>query len=162
MSFNKRSEIWKHFSTVSDGKAKCSYCLKTISYCGGSTGNLTRHMKTQHKTVSLEKVTYTPTGNNNNVISEQPQETTSITLIEKPQSVHTEPQQLQTASVPTLRQGFKSTYVRRPISVTLSRQLDEQLVRAIVKKYYPFSIVEDKELLFHADPKNNFKFSRPS
>lgn len=46
---NKRSEIWKHFNFVSAGKAKCEYCNKILSYGGGATDNLARHIKSVHK-----------------------------------------------------------------------------------------------------------------
>lgn len=51
----KKSQIWKHFSIINKDKAKCEYCLKVISYSGGGTGNLTRHMKKLHGTVSIEQ-----------------------------------------------------------------------------------------------------------
>ncbi|KAF2900303.1 hypothetical protein ILUMI_05889 [Ignelater luminosus] len=36
-------------------------------------------------------------------------------------------------------------FVRKPISLSRSKQLDEQLIRVIVKEYQPFRVVEDPE-----------------
>ncbi|CAG4999775.1 unnamed protein product [Parnassius apollo] len=105
-------------------------------------------MKSQHKGVSLERVTYTP--DKCTTVTELTQGTEISAPIEQTESVkrirEPNPQQLnQTKTAPALTQGTMSTYVRRSISVSLSKQIDEQLLRVIVKAYYPFSIVEDKE-----------------
>lgn len=48
-----------HFSVVgSTSKAKCSYCLNNISFSGGATGNLLRHLITKHPTVVIQKASY--------------------------------------------------------------------------------------------------------
>lgn len=49
----KRSEVWYHFVEISNApnKASCNHCQKSISVVGGSTGNLTRHLKTKHPTI---------------------------------------------------------------------------------------------------------------
>jgi len=49
----KRSEVWYHFVEISNApnKASCNHCQKSISVIGGSTGNLTRHLKTKHPTI---------------------------------------------------------------------------------------------------------------
>lgn len=44
----KSSDIWNHFSVINNEKAKCSYCSNPISYKGGSTTNLTKHLKRKH------------------------------------------------------------------------------------------------------------------
>lgn len=44
----KSSDIWNHFSVINNQKAKCSYCSNPISYKGGSTTNLTKHLKRKH------------------------------------------------------------------------------------------------------------------
>lgn len=47
--------MWNHFNLKSNTIAKCSYCSQEISYSGGSTGNLLRHIKTKHVTVNLNR-----------------------------------------------------------------------------------------------------------
>lgn len=51
----KRSKIWNHFSVINKDKAKFEHCSKAISYPGSGTGNLTRHIKKLHVTVSIEQ-----------------------------------------------------------------------------------------------------------
>lgn len=53
MASRKKSEIWNHFDfDVDEGKnkakAKCNYCSVFINVSKGSTGNMTRHMRTKH------------------------------------------------------------------------------------------------------------------
>ncbi|XP_055850488.1 E3 SUMO-protein ligase ZBED1-like [Episyrphus balteatus] len=50
-----------------------------------------------------------------------------------------------TFTAPAPRQQEITSFMRRPISVSLTKQLDEQLTKTIVKQYYPFSMVEDTE-----------------
>lgn len=51
----KRSEIWFHFVELPNvrNKAACNYCHKPVSFVGGSTGNLSRHLKTMHPAVAI-------------------------------------------------------------------------------------------------------------
>ncbi|KAF8789432.1 Retrovirus-related Pol polyprotein type-2 like protein [Argiope bruennichi] len=54
-SSKKSSPMWNHFEeTAQDTRAKCKYCGSLVSYTIGSTGNLLRHMKTQHITIPLD------------------------------------------------------------------------------------------------------------
>lgn len=106
-SRNKRSEVWKHFSTVTDEKAKCSYCMKIISYTGGATGNLLRHIKTQHKTISIERVQYTAIETQLRVETTQNIDFTEI----QARSTITEPQHTHQASaVPTVSSIIETTF----------------------------------------------------
>jgi hypothetical protein len=38
-----------------------------------------------------------------------------------------------------------TNYIQRPIAMTKSKAIDQQLIKMIVKEYHPFSVVEDKE-----------------
>ncbi|CAK1586661.1 unnamed protein product [Parnassius mnemosyne] len=145
----KWSLIWQHFSTEANGKAKCSHCQQTLSYTGGATGNLLRHLKSKHKANAFERVIYIPV--ERSTVSKLTQDRKSTVLNLKTASAQSckdpllqQSQQIKTE--PTLRlQGTLPT-VCRQISIAYSKQqLDEQLTRVIVKEYYPFSIVEDKE-----------------
>lgn len=53
----KRSEVWMHFEVLSDNsnKAICNYCKNTFSIAGGSLGNLSRHLKKMHPTISVKR-----------------------------------------------------------------------------------------------------------
>lgn len=51
----RRSVIWHHFTVLENSKkAKCLYCFQSLSFSAGSLGNLTRHLKTKHPTVSMQ------------------------------------------------------------------------------------------------------------
>lgn len=36
-------------------------------------------------------------------------------------------------------------YINRPLPLSKSKSIDNQLIKMIVRKYHPFSIIEDKE-----------------
>lgn len=43
------------------------------------------------------------------------------------------------------KQMTMTNFVQRPITISKSKVIDQQLVKMIVKEYHPFSVVEDKE-----------------
>jgi len=47
----KLSNIWLHFSPQSGGKARCDICKVLLSYSGGTTSNLVKHIKAKHPSV---------------------------------------------------------------------------------------------------------------
>lgn len=47
----KKSDIWLHFSPLSDNKAKCNLCHSIYSHKGGSTSNLKKHLQHKHPSV---------------------------------------------------------------------------------------------------------------
>jgi len=51
----KRSNVWYHHTILQNNIAKCNVCSYKISFSGGSTGNLLRHLKTKHPTVPLQR-----------------------------------------------------------------------------------------------------------
>lgn len=151
---SKRSEIWKHFTIVSNGKAKCSYCKKTLSYSEGVTGNLARHIKSIHKTISIQKVVYGHRERYNISQQDQPQEVIGLADVQGPSTssasgLFENPMELsKTLPASSSRapdQEKISNFMRRPIPISKSKQLDEQLIRVIVKEYQPFKVVEDPD-----------------
>lgn len=54
MDGQKRSNIWIHFSIISNEKAKCHICKNIYSYKGGSLSNLKKHLKNKHPTLTIE------------------------------------------------------------------------------------------------------------
>ncbi|XP_037819087.1 E3 SUMO-protein ligase ZBED1-like, partial [Lucilia sericata] len=52
----KRSDVWSHFTEINSESAKCNICKRVISYKGGGSSNLRKHLYSQHPTVSLKKV----------------------------------------------------------------------------------------------------------
>ncbi|KAF2878712.1 hypothetical protein ILUMI_27464 [Ignelater luminosus] len=131
---NKRSEIWKHFTIVSDGKAKCSYCNKMLNFVGGATGNFGRHVKSVPKAIPFKMVSYGHPEPDDKSLEEQ-------------QTTQKGPSTSQNLTVvPSVtNQQTILNFVRKLISLSGSKQLDEQLIRVIVKEYQPFRVVEDPE-----------------
>lgn len=140
----KKSPIWKHFAVISSDKAKCEYCSKVISYSGGGSGNLTRHMKKLYATISIEPMILPP-------IMPQMEQTNRIltpldTNVNFPSTSGLTEQVTQPSSVTRPLQTTIETFARsaRPLPLQKTKQLDEQIVQFIVKGYHPFSIVEEE------------------
>lgn len=75
ISGKKRSNVWMHFSRVNDSRAKCDICKNEFSYKGGSTSNLSKHLKAKHVSVSdvggsISKASKVAAAFENSVISE--------------------------------------------------------------------------------------------
>lgn len=51
MTTRKTSTMWKYFTMAGSFAAKCNYCEGMISRKGGSTSNLSRHLKARHPEV---------------------------------------------------------------------------------------------------------------
>ncbi|CAH2101579.1 unnamed protein product [Euphydryas editha] len=137
----KKSHIWKHFSVINKDKAKCEYCFKIISYSGGGTSNLNRHMKKLHRTVSIEQpllrsqTQLLPLQSNSTEAGPSTIPLISEDIMVAP-AVTQRPVQLNV-------QHFAKT--TSPLPVKKKKQLDEQIVKFIVKGFHPFSIVEETE-----------------
>ena len=57
MSGRKKSILWTHFNTTEGSVlATCNICKNKISFKGGSTANLHRHIKTRHPGARLNEV----------------------------------------------------------------------------------------------------------
>ncbi len=161
----KRSAVWYHFEEIQPGlKAKCKICKATYSTKNNSVGNIRRHLRLKHPTIRLagddnefemdtdepaELPEHTPdpipsssrenrsSSNSTNV--ESPVVTSNRTTVDVSQN--TMPQSTRTTS--TKITSFFRT--KKPVSVSLAKSLNTQLIRFITRGYYPFSIVEDLE-----------------
>ncbi|GBP75198.1 hypothetical protein EVAR_88804_1 [Eumeta japonica] len=56
----KTSLIWNHFSQNDIKEAKCNYCSSNKMISAGNTGNLTRHLKRKHPTISVSPIIREP------------------------------------------------------------------------------------------------------
>ncbi|XP_039290389.1 uncharacterized protein LOC111045565 isoform X2 [Nilaparvata lugens] len=52
MPAKRKSTVWLHFDQVEGNKGICRYCFSRLSCAGGSTGNLTRHIKKKHPDIN--------------------------------------------------------------------------------------------------------------
>lgn len=141
----KRSAIWNHFTVKSDIIAKCSYCGHEISYSGGSTSNLLRHLKTKHVAVPLSR----PSTIEENVDDPSNTPSTSATVSTASLStVFESAGPLTSSSNPSTnssRQSSITQFISKPISLSKSKAIDLQITKFILKHFHPFSIVEETE-----------------
>lgn len=144
----KKSPVWNHFTDNGNTTAKCGYCPTNLSFKGGSTANLHRHLKNKHP--GMLNILSSDEGSNSIVLpnstvvlsTEADPEPTPI-LVE--QNTLSETRVVnKTKKQPSVAQYFHTT---KPMALSKSKTIDEQLVRMIVKEYQPFSIVEDKEFV---------------
>ncbi|CAH0730281.1 unnamed protein product, partial [Brenthis ino] len=90
-SRRKISILWNHFvEERSSKKGKCNYCSEKISFTCGSLGNLTKHLKSKHPTISTAPVERQLTVDDDNVSAESVHPRLPCTNIEHEQ--HYEPQ----------------------------------------------------------------------
>lgn len=139
----KSSDIWNHFSVINSEKAKCSYCSNPISYKGGSTTNLSKHLKRKHiiqyearKIQRVEQNVDDP-GTLNEEISSQPR----LLICQSQPSSSTNMNIKKTRPLQTQ----VDSYITKPISIHKQKILDEQLGVMISKEFQPFSLVENIE-----------------
>lgn len=160
----KRSKIWNHFSIINKDKAKCEYCSKIISFSGSATGNLMRHMKKMHGTVPIDLpsnmyLPTVPTGNSQIQPTSLPNsaESDDAGIMPSTSSVSTSVSFMCDKTTPvattichTVQSKLQTkihnfAVATRPLPLGKAKQLDELIIKFIVKGYHSFSIVEEEE-----------------
>ncbi|XP_069694254.1 zinc finger BED domain-containing protein 6-like [Periplaneta americana] len=157
MATKRTSAIWNYFVDLGNNRAKCNVCSKQISFKGGSTFNLLRHLRATHPTISLPKSrlvpaheentddpgepSIAPTEGNSNIISSLAPPSTSSPTIPTPRR----PQTQETITI----------YLHRPLSNRKKQEIDFSLVETIVKNYLPFQIVENPSFRKYSTLLNN-------
>lgn len=122
----KKSDFWNYYSIINSEKAKCSYCSNPVSYMGGSTTNLTKHLKRKHiiqynsrkhaRISEMDELNVDEPGSQNTSVTfnndqNQPSASINKNLINK-----TRPNQKSVES-----------YFSKPLSVSKQKIIDEQL-----------------------------------
>ncbi|XP_036332815.1 zinc finger BED domain-containing protein 6-like [Rhagoletis pomonella] len=134
----KKSTVWLHFSEEKEKKVKCLFCGQVLSVSNGSTCGLIRHLNKRHPTQIITRqglqeceISVSNVSDENNYSASQPGAR---------ESVH-DARPSNTSS----RAGTISQYFERPLPMTKQRNIDNQLVKMVVKEYQPLCIVEDPE-----------------
>lgn len=161
----RRSVIWYHFEILKDKcNAKCLYCKQVLSTKNGSMGNLNRHMKTKHPTISIarkeviEITTAAPENTNSkgtyleNMV-ETEAKFTSNNLPGTSAATTNLSNEIGSFLVPTKITKQTKTqsditsfaYSKKPLSIIRSREIDQQILRWIVKGFHAFRVVEEVE-----------------
>lgn len=137
----KRSSIWSYFKENGNNKATCTFCSLQLSYKGGSTYNLTRHVKTKHPHVfaSMGMEVQKNEDLERKMDPEQdvqPSTSSGSNNLNPAAVKQCGPQQK------TLTSTVIGSFFRKPISSRKKQELDKHLVETIVKDLLPFQIVE--------------------
>lgn len=143
----KKSDVWNHYSVINSEKAKCSYCSNSVSYKGGSTTNLNKHLKRKH-IIQYDSRKHSRT---NDIIDEQNVDepskvNTSITNNDQCQpSTSINAINIINKSRPIQKSVDSYIINNKPLFVSKQKTIDEQLGVLISKEFQPFSLVENVE-----------------
>ncbi|XP_050547124.1 uncharacterized protein LOC126908853 [Daktulosphaira vitifoliae] len=132
MAPRKKSDMWNHFTELENSRAKCGYYSKILSIAGGSFGNLSRLIKTVHSAVLISKVTV---NSNENFVDDPTNHGSSYETLNVPGII------VSNASQPTSSTNINRTQSstmhfmqnKKPMTVSRSKQNDEQVTEMIVK-----------------------------
>lgn len=151
--------MWNHFETLEGDKAKCGYCSAQLSLAEGNISNLKRHLTTKHPTVPINRNRDILNRNVNNVepneflpnisrgvvsqsvsalnMLSQATHSTPPTILPSqrtPPSIVWPSQRTLSVVLPSQRPITDFLENRRPITAIRKKQLDEQIIKMIVKK----------------------------
>lgn len=134
MSKEKRSAIWTHFSEVGEKKGKCKYCGSSISFAGGSTANLMRHMSRKHPTVAITDERQQTAPPEQGIFEVDETGASAVCL------PHQNPKQIsQTQPQQTITQFYRKPPIRKV------EQIDKQVLKMVAKGHHALRIVEEPE-----------------
>ncbi|XP_050313030.1 zinc finger BED domain-containing protein 6-like [Anthonomus grandis grandis] len=169
----KRSFVWNYFDERGSNQAKCNFCSKILSFKGGATGNLLRHLKTVHPTAQLNAETsrgplHVEKENGvSNVLSSASTSTSTDQSAKIPEGVgNVTPLPVPTSTKTSnghgrCEQTTIDSFTRRPLTDKKTQQLYNNLVRLLVKNYLPIQLVNNEH--FQSFVKNfNSNYQLPS
>ncbi|XP_046405072.1 E3 SUMO-protein ligase ZBED1-like [Ischnura elegans] len=149
MEKRKRSLLWTSFTDMGSGKAKCGLCGQVMSFLGGATSNLRRHLKFKHPGSQLSRQDIPPEINREELIDISALRNSQDSSSSVPPCPDVTPDQAPGVIPMVLRAATNqpriTNYINKPISQQRHKQLDHQLIKMIAKEYHPLSLVEDKE-----------------
>ena len=159
-------------------KAKCDICRNEFSFRGGSTANLSKHLRAKHpataadmparKMASKQSDTGTTTSADTNGCNAE-------AVVEAQTSSATDVASVAVVTAPTCstfgtslsangasathkskrQQGSLHSFIARPTSISRKKKLDNLLLKTIICDFQPFSLVEDegfREFVAALDP----------
>lgn len=131
-SGRKRSKVWDFFDPLTDNskRAKCSLYSVHLSFSAGNISNLNRHLNTKHPAVNYN--------------ARQPH-----ILLSEDQSADEPSTSNNTSSASNYNISNQTKIYNfmghSKASQSVTKVVDNQLVKMIVKEYQPLRIVEDPE-----------------
>lgn len=129
MTTRKKSAIWNFFNPSGDTSAVCTTCKATISFKGGSTANLHRHLKSRHPTLQLAEVRRGQEGTGGQGAGARGQQALPPTTSARSRAAEQVPM---------------TQFLHRPMNAVWQKEVDEKLIKMITTDLQPFSVVEDK------------------
>lgn len=157
MESRKRSDVWMSFEQLPNSKAKCNFCSQLISYKGGSTFNLTRHLKSKHLSTFIVPSSVSPTRKNTSASAceedtgEPSTSTATLTQSHQAQNVINETE----IGPPKKKQKTIGTFFYKQMSNKKKNDINASLVKTIAKNYLSFRLVESdvfKEFVKELNP----------
>ncbi|CAH1104096.1 unnamed protein product [Psylliodes chrysocephalus] len=142
----KRSDVWNYFFESGLNKAKCKFCSKILSYKGGATGNLIRHVKLVHTLLQQQE--------KNNKLPEDERTSTSTAPITEPSTSAEEASSLQLPRK-ILKPNVLSSFIKRPLNDRRTQEIHDALVKLIVKNYLPIQLVDSEYFRSFVEKLNN-------
>lgn len=148
----KKSKTWEYFKDIGENKAKCTICMKSLSFKGAGIYNLTRHLKSFHplllagilgehsSTISLP-IPKTLTAPSTSQDTMAPPSASPEAIVDG--STLTQPAQaMPTSALQRQKTNQINAYFPKPISIKKSESINKLLLEMIVKNYLPFTLVE--------------------
>ncbi|KAL4091755.1 hypothetical protein QTP88_026397 [Uroleucon formosanum] len=155
---SKSSVIWDYFQLDTDNiNVKCGLCRSKLKNNRSSTSNLIRHIKSKHPTINLLNRNTRVLEENVDDPNDAPSTSTTNTIVSTNLVVNPTKTSSQIPSndhaLNSRPQSFRfvnnsiSQYLSKPVGASRRKVIDQQVLKMIVKEYYPFSIVEDREFV---------------
>ena len=153
----KRINIWMFFSPVvgKNNKAKCDTCGNEYSFSGGSTSNLSLHIRAKHPSLvdalprSKRQRTSTSVTTASDITVTSAVERTRDSVISVDSTANTSTASAATPT-PYKKQTSLTTFVHCPASVSRQKRITALLLKMIVRDFQPFPLskMRDSENLF--------------
>lgn len=141
-----------HFTVENQTRARCQLCKLMLSFRGGSTSNMRRHLSSKHPTVLLQEdrqgcqdqttATAAQTSETTSAMVSHASNSTSATTITSNSTSTTSGR--EQPSMKRQRQTYMGGFVSKPMIPLQQSKIDQSLVTVIATDFQPFSIVDDK------------------
>ena len=140
----KTSAVWNEFICVNDVLTSCRVCKKKISFKGGSTANLYRHLRTMHPTLHA-RLTLEQRGQEGRGTAAAALATPATPAAAPTPAANPEPRASAPPSGTRLYGGQTrlTDFIQKPMPPMQQRSVDDALMLMFTKDLQPFSMVED-------------------
>ncbi|KAJ4934606.1 hypothetical protein JOQ06_007392 [Pogonophryne albipinna] len=168
MNGGRCSKVWIHFVRKDNGSAECNTCSKLISCNGGTTTNMTKHLRLHG--IQIKECTVFNLFRQSPSASQPPSSSAVVPAQPTPSAPSAEPSQ----SVATTAQANKPVPARvnpftlaakGKMTVEKREECHRKVTAFVVKRLHPFSEVEAptfRDMLFTLNPNYTQPYQRLS